>query len=75
MSSMKTIREKAGVTQALLAQLIGVTQGAIAHYESGRRKPALEECRRIVAELNARGAQASLDDVFPPEASAKKSAA
>lgn len=74
MSSMKTIREKAGVTQAVLAQMIGLTQSAIAHYESGRRKPPLDECRRIVAALNTSGADVTLDDVFPPAASTKSAA-
>lgn len=66
MSNMKTIREKVGVTQAELAKAVGLTQGAIAHYENDRRKPGLEECRRIVAALNAFGASATLDDAFPP---------
>lgn len=70
MSNMKTIREKVGVTQAALAQTVGLTQGAIAHYENDRRKPGLEECRRIVAALNSSGAGVTLDDVFPPAKSA-----
>ncbi|KAA8563234.1 hypothetical protein FX985_03302 [Pseudomonas extremaustralis] len=66
MSNMKTIREKVGVTQAALAKTVGLTQGAIAHYENDRRKPGLEECRRIVDALNTSGAAVTLDDVFPP---------
>ena len=66
MSNMKTIREKVGATQAELAKAVGLTQGAIAHYENERRKPGLEECRRIVAALNALGANSTLDDAFPP---------
>ena len=66
MSNMKTIREKVGVTQAALAKTVGLTQGAIAHYENDRRKPGLEECRRIVDALNSSGAAVTLDDVFPP---------
>lgn len=66
MSNMKAIREKTGVTQAALAKTVGLTQGAIAHYENDRRKPGLEECRRIVSALNASGADVTLDDVFPP---------
>jgi len=66
MSNMKTIRETVGITQAALALAVGLTQGAIAHYENDRRKPGLDECRRIVAALNATGADVSLDDVFPP---------
>ena len=66
MSNMKTIREKVGITQAALAKTVGLTQGAIAHYENDRRKPGLEECRRIVDALNSYGADVTLDDVFPP---------
>ena len=66
MSNMKTIREKVGVTQASLAKTVGLTQGAIAHYENERRKPGLDECRRIVDALNSKGAAVTLDDVFPP---------
>ena len=39
MSNMKTIRETVGITQAALALAVGLTQGAIAHYENDRRKP------------------------------------
>lgn len=66
MSNMKSIREKVGVTQAALAKTVGLTQGAIAHYENERRKPGLDECRRIVDALNSSGAAVTLDDVFPP---------
>jgi putative transcriptional regulator len=74
MSNLKSIREKAGLTQVVLARYIGLTQSAIAHYESGRRKPPLDECRRIVIALNTSGADVTLDDVFPP-AETKQSAA
>ncbi len=69
MTSMKSIREKLGLTQAELGLDVGLTQGAIAHYEKGRRKPGLEECRRIVSAFNARGAEVALDEVFPPSVS------
>lgn len=69
MSNMKTIREKAGLTQAELARDVGLTQGAIAHYENDRRKPGLDECRRIVAALSQKGEPVTLDDVFPPASS------
>jgi putative transcriptional regulator len=66
MSNLKQVREKAQVTQAALADEVGITQGAIAHYENGRRKPGLAEARQIVAALNKLGAKCRLDDVFPP---------
>lgn len=75
MSNMKSVREKAGITQAGLAKTVGLTQGAIAHYETDRRKPGLDECRRIVAALNLSGAAVTLDDVFPPARIPSKSAA
>lgn len=66
MSNIKTIRESLRMTQAALADSVGVTQGAIAHYENERRKPGLDECRRIVSALNSHGAGVTLDEVFPP---------
>lgn len=69
MSNIKTIRERLRITQAALAESVGVTQGAIAHYENERRKPGLDECRRIVAALNQLGAGVTLDEVFPPSGS------
>ena len=65
MSNLKKLREKAQTTQTALAALVGMTQGAIAHYENGRRVPGLSECRLIVTALNTLGVTCSLDDVFP----------
>lgn len=66
MSNIKSIRERLRMTQAALAGEVGVTQGAIAHYENDRRKPGLDECRSIVAAFNRKGAAVTLDEVFPP---------
>lgn len=66
MSNIRNIRERVGITQAALAKTVGLTQGAIAHYENDRRKPGLDECRRIVTALNHYNARVTLDDVFPP---------
>lgn len=65
MSNLKQFREQAQVTQAALAERVGMTQGAIAHYENGRRTPGLNEARVLVAALNALGAECDLDAVFP----------
>ncbi|GAB3484303.1 helix-turn-helix domain-containing protein [Azotobacter salinestris] len=65
MSALKTIRKQTGVTQTQLAERVGLTQAAIGHYETGRRKPGLSECRRIVAALNSFGVDCCLADVFP----------
>ncbi|EFM88779.1 HTH-type transcriptional regulator [Actinobacillus pleuropneumoniae] len=50
-----------------LANEIGITQGALGHYEQGRRKPSLAMSRKLVEALNKFGANVSIDDVFPPE--------
>lgn len=65
MSNLKKFREKANATQADLAALVKMTQGAIAHYENGRRTPGLNEARLLVAALNELGADCDLDSVFP----------
>lgn len=65
MSALTIARKKAGITQQTLAQLVGLTQAAIGHYERGRRMPGLGECRRIVAALNEQGVACTLEDVFP----------
>ncbi|WBV22592.1 helix-turn-helix transcriptional regulator [Pantoea piersonii] len=67
MCHLRKIRKKINVSQALLAQKIGCSQGAIGHYENKRRKPDLETCRMLVRALKEFGAQEELDDVFPPE--------
>lgn len=70
MSNLRTIREAAKVSQTALAKKVGCTQGAIGHYESGRRNPDLKTCRKLVEALNELGAKVQLDDVFPPELNA-----
>ncbi|EBR8889463.1 helix-turn-helix transcriptional regulator [Cronobacter sakazakii] len=70
MSNLRKIRETMKVSQAALAEKVGCTQGAIGHYESGRRHPDLKMCRSLVEALNSFGAKVQLDDVFPPELNA-----
>ncbi|SDS02610.1 putative transcriptional regulator [Halopseudomonas litoralis] len=65
MSALTKARKKAGLTQRELASRLGLTQGAIAHYEAGRRVPRLDDCRRIVAAFNEHGLACNLEEVFP----------
>lgn len=67
MSALSTTRKIAGVTQQQLADMVGLTQAAIGHYEKLRRTPGLSECRRLVAALNELGVMCSLEDVFPDD--------
>ena len=52
MSTVKRLREQAGVTQARLAALAGTSQPAIAAYEGGRRTPTLRTLRRFCRALD-----------------------
>jgi len=64
---MKEFREQAEMTQETLAQELRLSQGAIAHYENGKRTPDLDVCRNIVAVFVDVGIDVTLDDVFPPK--------
>ncbi|WP_223565500.1 helix-turn-helix transcriptional regulator [Pantoea sp. OVA07A] len=66
MNTIAEQRKKLGISQSVLADVIGWGQSRVANYELSIRKPGLDECRMIVLGLNKLGANCSLDDVFPP---------
>lgn len=68
MNKIKEFRDKLGITQEELARAINTSQGAIAHYEIGRRNVDLKTCRNITQFFISLGLDISLDDVFPPDA-------
>lgn len=74
MSALTNARKKAGLTQRDLADRLGLTQGAIAHYEADRRVPRLDICRRIVSALNDHGLECTLEEVFPETGQQKRAA-
>ncbi|WP_017517059.1 helix-turn-helix transcriptional regulator [Pseudomonas nitroreducens] len=75
MNRITEFRAKRRIQQKALAHDMGWTPSRLSSYETGRREPALDDCRAIVTALNARGVSCSLDDVFPPEAGQQNSAA
>lgn len=60
MSNLRKYRESLNISQTTLAKAVGCTQGAIGHWESGRRFPDLKTCRALVACLNKLGAKSVL---------------
>ena len=51
MNKIAEVRKSKGFTQQVLARAVGLTQGAVAHWESGRRQPPLAMLRKIAAAL------------------------
>jgi transcriptional regulator with XRE-family HTH domain len=47
-------RERAGKTQAQLAEAMGVTPAAVAHWERGRRVPSIAVLQRIADALGCK---------------------
>lgn len=66
MNNLRTIRKRLGMTQEELAQEVGLTKGAIGHYENGRREPSVTQCRGLLAVFNKHGESMGIDDIFPP---------
>jgi predicted transcriptional regulator len=50
---IRALREKKGLSQRQLAELVGTTQSAIARLEGGRISPSLPTLDRIAAALGA----------------------
>ncbi|QJU39036.1 helix-turn-helix transcriptional regulator [Serratia marcescens] len=72
MNNLREVREAASVSQTALAEMVGCSQGAIGHYEAGRRTPSLMMCRELVKALNTFGANVQVDDLFPPNSELTK---
>ncbi len=67
--TLKQLRKKAGLTQAELAQAIGTSQAAVAHYEMGIKAPELAKLPAIAKALGV-----SVADLFKEEPSGSQAA-
>lgn len=63
MTRIKDLRQTAGITQQQLAESIGVTQAAVAQWESGLTSPKFAHLRAIAEKLGC-----SVDDLIGEEA-------
>lgn len=68
MNKLRYFREQTSLTQNELGEKCGFSypQSRVSMYESGARTPNLNIARTIIAALNEKGAECTLDDVFPP---------
>jgi len=48
---LRAIRQRRGLTLAQLAERLGVTEGAVSHWETRRRLPSIEQVERIAVAL------------------------
>lgn len=64
MDTIKTIRERLGMSQAQFARAIGMTQGNISHYELGHQFVPPIVARRIIDIAKDRGVKLSFNDVY-----------
>ncbi|QPB42197.1 helix-turn-helix transcriptional regulator [Rodentibacter haemolyticus] len=67
MNRISEFRKKINLTQQELAKEINITQGAIAHYETGRREPPINIAQRIISVMKNHGIDCTLDELFPAE--------
>lgn len=65
MNQIKNQRKKLGLTQTQLADMLGVSQSAIAMWESGKNMPRADMLQKLSRILNC-----SIDDLFQSDKSA-----
>ena len=53
-TTLREARERAGLTQATLAERTGTSQATISAYESGRKQPSVDTLSRLLAALDCR---------------------
>lgn len=62
--NIKTFRTEQKLTQAEFAEKLGLTQGAISHYENGRRPLDKPVADKIIAYAGSVGVELTYNDVF-----------
>jgi len=63
MSTIKSIRERLGVTQQVLADGIGCTQGNVGHYERGQTVPP-PMATKLIEFAGERGLVLTFDHIY-----------
>lgn len=62
----KALRERLGLTQDQMAQVLGCTQGNIGHYELRGQSVPPAVAQRLIFECAIRGTQITYDDIYEP---------
>jgi len=73
MENLRALRERLQVTQAELAEGLGVTQGNVSHYERGQTIPPAV-ARLLIEFAKDKGVGVTFDDIYNPTPSDKAAA-
>jgi transcriptional regulator with XRE-family HTH domain len=65
-TTLRAARERAGLSQAALAERSGTSQATISAYESGRKQPSIDTLSRLLAATGQRLAVEPGREVDPP---------
>ena len=65
MNKIKSLREKSGLTQGQLGDIMGVTKQAVNCYEKGKSQPPYSRAKRAILALGEMGYNFDIDDFYP----------
>lgn len=62
---IKKIRDQLGITQALLAKIIGVSASQVSQYESGIKQPSPKTAMKFAYYCKGHGINVGMDHFYP----------
>lgn len=66
-SIFKSLRNQLELSQEDLAALLSMRQSTLSNYETGKRKPSLSVCYRIIRLMKLKNIIVSLEELRPEE--------
>lgn len=63
-SRIKAIRQRLGLSQAKMAQVLGMTQGNVGHYENRDQMVPPDVARRLIYEASVLGHRITYEDIY-----------
>jgi len=65
--AFKQLRSKLELSQEDLAHLLNMKQSTLSNYETGKRKPSLSVCYKIIRLMKLKNIIVALEDLRPEE--------
>ncbi|TAL08145.1 MAG: XRE family transcriptional regulator [Nitrospirae bacterium] len=66
-SIFKSLRSSLELSQEELASLLSMRQSTLSNYETGKRKPSLRVCYKIIRLMQLKNIKVALEDLRPEE--------